>query len=55
MSINELFEHWLSVHFEGRAFNKNFGVEGYEDDLINTLWIGFNAGLVYSGEDIDTL
>ncbi len=53
MSINELFEHWLTVQFKDRTFNKNFGVDGYEDELINTLWIGFNAGLAYSGEDIN--
>jgi len=47
MNIKQVFEEWL-IHQMGThvmPMLNNFDIEdGYHDETINAMWIGFNAG-----------
>lgn len=51
MGNKDLFEQWLICQFgEGiKARIAQFDIkEGYADETINTLWVGFSAGVELS-------
>ena len=51
--MKELFEKWAVSHFGKHleALFKNFDKEdGYQDETLNAMWIGFNGYAILKGE-----
>lgn len=50
--MKKLFEKWVVANFgeEFRESLKGFDKNGYPDEIINAMWIGFNGYAILSSQ-----